>query len=76
MSEHIITFNAGSSSIKFALFSVDADGRLRRAAAGQVDGLGSNARLVAKAADGLCDPGSAAARGPQVLASNILGDKR
>ena len=52
MSEHIITFNAGSSSIKFALFSVDAGGRLRRAAAGQVDGLGSNARLAAKAADG------------------------
>lgn len=52
MSDHIITFNAGSSSIKFALFSIGADGLLRRAAAGQVDGLGAGAHLAAKAADG------------------------
>jgi len=52
MSEHVITFNAGSSSIKFALFSIGADGLLRRAAAGQVDGLGTCAHLKAKAADG------------------------
>ncbi|VTU26257.1 Acetate kinase [Variovorax sp. PBL-H6] len=52
MTDHIITFNAGSSSIKFALFSVGADDLLQRAAAGQVDGLGGDARLEAKAADG------------------------
>ncbi|VTU24232.1 acetate/propionate family kinase [Variovorax sp. RA8] len=52
MSDHIITFNAGSSSIKFALFSIGDDGLLQRTTSGQVDGLGGDARLKAKAADG------------------------
>ena len=52
MSHHIITFNAGSSSVKFALFAVDAAGLLQRAAAGQVDGLGEDAHFEAHAADG------------------------
>jgi acetate kinase len=33
---HVITFNAGSSSVKFALFSFDAGGIAQRAATGQV----------------------------------------
>lgn len=52
MSDHIITFNAGSSSIKFALFSIGDNGLLQRVAEGHVDGLGGNAQLQAKAADG------------------------
>jgi acetate kinase len=32
----VITFNAGSSSVDFALFSFDAGGTAQRAAAGQV----------------------------------------
>jgi len=52
MSDHVITFNAGSSSVKFALFSIDAAGLLQRAAAGQVDGLGADAHFKAQAADG------------------------
>jgi acetate kinase len=49
---HVITFNAGSSSVKFALFAVDADGIAQRAATGQVDGLGADAHFEAQAADG------------------------
>lgn len=52
MSDHVITFNAGSSSVKFALFSVDAGGVAQRAATGQVDGLGADAHFEAQAADG------------------------
>ncbi len=53
--EHLLTVNAGSSSVKFALFAVPAAGdgeALRLAASGQVDGLGASPRLVAKAGAG------------------------
>ena len=43
MSDHILTINAGSSSIKFALFDAAA---LDCAALGQVDGIGSHPRLT------------------------------
>ncbi|MGO9740825.1 MAG: acetate/propionate family kinase [Roseiarcus sp.] len=50
MSDHVLTLNAGSSSIKFALF--DGGGLVLRAA-GEVEGLGGgdHARLSARAAD-------------------------
>jgi acetate kinase len=41
----ILVVNAGSSSIKFQLFAVDANGRLRREIKGQMDGVGSRPRL-------------------------------
>ncbi|MDQ0315985.1 acetate/propionate family kinase [Amorphus orientalis] len=45
MSDVILTINAGSSSIKFSLFSSDA---LREIIRGQIDGLGTHPRLVAR----------------------------
>ncbi|MFE8033604.1 acetate/propionate family kinase [Thiohalocapsa marina] len=51
MSEQILTLNAGSSSIKFALYRVLADD-LELTLRGQVEGIGSNPHFVASAADG------------------------
>ncbi len=50
MKNVILTLNAGSSSVKFALF--DADANLALEFKGQVDGIGSDARLKIKRADG------------------------
>jgi acetate kinase len=41
----ILVVNAGSSSVKFQLFAIDGDGRLRRELKGQMDGIGSRPRL-------------------------------
>jgi acetate kinase len=43
----ILVVNAGSSSVKFQVFSVDGDARLRRQIKGQLDGIGSRPRLRA-----------------------------
>ena len=48
----ILTFNAGSSSIKFALFAPAAEG-VDLLASGQVDGLESTARFHAKVGDSI-----------------------
>ena len=48
----ILVINAGSSSVKFQVFSVDGDGRLRRQIKGQMDGIGSRPRLRASGAFG------------------------
>jgi acetate kinase len=48
MSETILVVNAGSSSIKFQLFSVSAGDRLQRRLKGQIEGIGVRPRLVAK----------------------------
>ncbi|WP_072390377.1 acetate/propionate family kinase [Hyphomicrobium sp. CS1BSMeth3] len=50
MSNAIFVVNAGSSSIKFQLFSVDGDGECRRLMKGGFDGIGSLPHLFA--ADG------------------------
>ena len=50
----ILVVNAGSSSVKFQVFAVDGDGRLRREIKGQVDGIGSRPRL--RATDATGDP--------------------
>jgi acetate kinase len=52
MSETILVVNAGSSSIKFQLFSVGAGDQLQRRLKGQIEGIGVRPRLVAKGADG------------------------
>jgi acetate kinase len=44
----ILVINAGSSSLKFSLFRVDADDDLQLAVRGQIDGIGSRPRLTAK----------------------------
>ncbi len=48
MTETILVVNAGSSSIKFQLFSVAANDNLRRLLKGQIEGIGVRPRLVAK----------------------------
>ena len=48
----ILVVNAGSSSVKFQVFSVDGDGRLQRQIKGQMDGIGSRPRLRASGASG------------------------
>jgi acetate kinase len=48
----ILVVNAGSSSVKFQVFALDRDGRLRREIKGQIDGIGSRPRLRATAAAG------------------------
>ncbi len=51
MNDAVVVFNAGSSSIRFALFAVEADSP-RAVFRGHVDGLGSNPRLAAWDAGG------------------------
>jgi acetate kinase len=48
----ILVVNAGSSSVKFQVFSVEGEGKLRRRIKGQVDGIGSRPRLRASDANG------------------------
>jgi acetate kinase len=52
MSETILVVNAGSSSIKFQLFSVGAGDELQRRLKGQIEGIGVHAHLFAKGTDG------------------------
>jgi acetate kinase len=47
----ILVVNAGSSSVKFQVFSVEGEGRLRRQIKGQIDGIGSRPRLRASGAN-------------------------
>lgn len=49
--ETILVINAGSSSLKFQLFGVAAEGDLRRLVKGQVDGVGTSPRMRATGAD-------------------------
>ncbi len=50
MPDTILTLNAGSSSVKFALFSTDSEPVMMLR--GQVSGIGSDARIKVKDADG------------------------
>ena len=52
MSRAVLTVNAGSSSLKFALFRTTETG-LAELARGQVEGLGAQARFRVKAPDGM-----------------------
>jgi len=51
MSQSILTLNAGSSSIKFAVYEV-RDDALTASVKGQVEGIGTTPHFVAKATDG------------------------
>jgi acetate kinase len=48
----ILVVNAGSSSVKFQVYSVEGEGKLRRQIKGQIDGIGSRPRLRAGGANG------------------------
>ena len=52
MTESLLVVNAGSSSIKFQLFSVGAGVQLQRRLKGQIEGIGVHPRLVAKGVSG------------------------
>jgi acetate kinase len=52
VSDTILVVNAGSSSIKFQLFSITAGDDLRRLLKGQIEGIGVRPRLAAKGPDG------------------------
>jgi acetate kinase len=52
MRDSIFVVNAGSSSIKFQLFAVSSGDQLERRMKGQMDGIGSRPRLVARDAGG------------------------
>jgi acetate kinase len=55
MTEVILVLNAGSSSIKFSMFSADARGRdLALRYRGQIENIGSDPRFVVTDADGVC----------------------
>jgi acetate kinase len=48
----ILVVNAGSSSVKFQVFDVDATGDPKRLIKGQIDGIGTRPRLRASGSDG------------------------
>ncbi|HXV24335.1 MAG TPA: acetate kinase [Alphaproteobacteria bacterium] len=52
MSKTILVVNAGSSSIKFQLFSVATDDRLERLLKGQIEGVGVKPHLIARGVSG------------------------
>jgi acetate kinase len=52
VSDTILVVNAGSSSIKFQLFSVGERNRLQRLLKGQIEGIGVHPRLFAKGVKG------------------------
>ena len=51
MGDHVVTLNAGSSSVKFALFANEGAWP-RLIASGQIDGLGATPRFHARVVDG------------------------
>lgn len=48
----ILVVNAGSSSVKFQVYSIEGEGILRRQLKGQMDGIGSRPRLRASGSTG------------------------
>jgi acetate kinase len=52
VSDTILVVNAGSSSIKFQLFSIGQGGELLRLLKGQIDGIGVRPRLATKGPEG------------------------
>ena len=52
MAEHVLALNAGSSSLKFALYEVVEDRRPSMRWRGQIERLGDAPRLLAQSAGG------------------------
>ena len=71
----ILVVNAGSSSVKFQVFAVEGEGRLRRQIKGQMDGIGSRPRLRASGPTGdpLADLGDVVASKNMLIATGNVG---
>lgn len=67
----ILVVNAGSSSVKFQVFSIEGESKLRRQIKGLIDGIGSRPRMRATAAadDPMADCSYAADAVPDVPAA-------
>jgi acetate kinase len=52
MANSVLALNAGSSSIKLAVFEIRQDGRLGRVAAGELEGVGTAPHFLARATGG------------------------
>jgi len=52
MADTLLVINAGSSSIKFSVFEIAADGGLKAAVKGQIEGIGTQPRLRARDQNG------------------------
>ena len=52
MADALLALNAGSSSLKFALYEIGGGKRLARAAAGQIEGIGTAPHLTARGSTG------------------------
>jgi acetate kinase len=52
MREAVLSINAGSSSIKFAVFGLDKHGALEPVARGKIEGIGSSPHFIARDAAG------------------------
>jgi acetate kinase len=50
--DNVLVINAGSSSVKFQLFGIPAHDRLELRVKGQVDGIGTRPRLLARNSEG------------------------
>ena len=76
MAKEILCFNAGSSSLKFAVFEIVSDEGLRRALAGEIEEIGDTPRFAAVDAEGRRLPppdwGSAVPREPADFLAPLL----
>ncbi len=52
MAQAILVLNAGSSSLKFSVYKVQAGGEMALDSKGQVEGIGTHPRFLAKSAAG------------------------
>ena len=52
MREAVLSINAGSSRIKFALFGLATDGQLEQISAGKIEGIGSAPQFIVRDAEG------------------------
>ncbi|MDX3911291.1 MAG: acetate/propionate family kinase [Sphingobium sp.] len=73
MSRAVVSLNSGSSSIKFALFTLEPEGP-RHGAAGKLEGIGTAPHLVARAADGAVLVDRGWDRGAGLTHEALLGD--
>ncbi len=74
MADVILSLNAGSSSIKFALFEIGETDTLTRAAHGQIEGIGRAAHFVARDAGGtLLEDAHWVAGSHENVLSSLLG---
>lgn len=71
MGDHVVTINAGSSSVKFALFAVDGAWP-RLIASGKVEGLGATPRFRVRVVDGEASDMTLAALDHKAAIAQIL----